>query len=129
MTIDIRGVADGPALRAHVTARMTAALARLAVPPMTARVTFFDENGPKGGVDIRCALLVRLPRRPAIRAEHMGETPRAAFDGAFAVLERLLERYVERGRENRRHPKKYFVAKRLLETPARRRARRAARSG
>jgi hypothetical protein len=32
----------------------------------------------------------------------------------MAALERQLERYRERARENRRHPKKYFVAKRLL---------------
>jgi hypothetical protein len=46
--------------------------------------------------------------------EHTAQTGRLAFDGAFAVLERQLERYRERDRDERRHPKKYFVAKRLL---------------
>jgi hypothetical protein len=44
----------------------------------------------------------------------VAESRRLAFDGAFAALERQLERYRERARDSQRHPKKYFVAKRLL---------------
>ncbi|MBI2467558.1 MAG: HPF/RaiA family ribosome-associated protein, partial [Candidatus Rokubacteria bacterium] len=107
-------------LRTHVTRQLGAALARLSVKPVAAQVRFRDENGPKGGIDIRCALTVRLPYRPAVRVEDMGDTHRLAFDQAFAILERQLERYAERGRESRRRPKKYFVAKRLFggEAPA-----------
>jgi len=75
---------------------------------------FHDENGPKGGIDIRCALTVRLPYRPSVRAEHLGENERQAFDEAFAVLDRQLARYAERFRDSRRRPKKYYAAKRLL---------------
>jgi ribosome-associated translation inhibitor RaiA len=46
--------------------------------------------------------------------EHTATTSRLAFDGAFAALEPRLERYRERQRESRRHPKKYYAAKRLL---------------
>jgi ribosome-associated translation inhibitor RaiA len=63
---------------------------------------------------MRCALTVRLPFRPSIRVERTAETPRLAFDAAFAVLERQLERYRERDRDNKRHPKKYFAARREL---------------
>ena len=83
---------------------------------MSAKVAFFDDNGPKGGVASRCAFTVKLPYRPALRVEHTAETPRVAFDAGFAALERLLERYRERARESRRHPKKYFVG----EAPPRR---------
>ena len=75
-----------------------------------ARPSFFDDNGPKGGRAMRCALTVRLPFRPSIRVERSAVTPRLAFDAAFAVLERQLERYRERDRDNKRHPKKYFAA-------------------
>jgi len=37
------------------------------------------------------------------------------FDASFKSLERQLERYRERDRDSRRHPKKYYVAKRLLQ--------------
>jgi len=120
MTIEFRGVEisglrGGSALRARISRQVGAALEPLHVKPVAAQVTFFDDNGPKGGPAIRCALTVRLPYRPTLRVEHMAETPRLAFDGGFATLERLLERYRERSRDSRRRPKKYFVAKRLSE--------------
>ncbi len=118
MVIEIRGVRRDPALRARVEKQVQAALERLQLKPITAQATFFDDNGPKGGLAIRCALTARLPYRPALRVEQTEATQRAAFDGAFAALERRLERYRERDRDSRRHPKKYFVAKRLLESRA-----------
>jgi ribosome-associated translation inhibitor RaiA len=116
MAIEIRGSAGDMVLEAHVQERMAPVVERLRATPSGALVSFFDENGPKGGVDIRCSVTVHLPARRSVHVEHMGETARLAFDAAFEVLERQLERDVERGRESRRRPKKYFVAKRLLGT-------------
>lgn len=124
--IKITGLERDP-LRGRATRLMTGALAKLAVAPVKGQAAFFDDNGPKGGRAMRCALTVRLPFRPSIRVERSAETPRLAFDAAFAVLERQLERYRERDRDNKRHPKKYFAARRTLaEEPPRppRRARR-----
>jgi ribosome-associated translation inhibitor RaiA len=114
MAIDIQGIERNRVLRAHVTKLVGEALATLTVQPIRAKVTFFDDNGPKGGPAMRCAVDVRVPYRPVIHIEHIATTSRLAFDGTVATLERQLERYRERDRENRRHPKKYFVAKRLL---------------
>lgn len=127
--VEISGLKGAAALRARIAERMTAALEPIKLEPMSAQVAFFDDNGPKGG-GIRCAFTVRLPYRPALRVEHTAETPRLAFDGGFGALERLLERYRERERDSLRHPKKYFVAKRLSEgLPAAPRASRAKGSG
>jgi ribosome-associated translation inhibitor RaiA len=113
MSIEISGRAIGRPLRTRITALLGDVLE--GVPsPAVAQVTFFDENGPKGGLGIRCAFTVSLPRRPTIRVEHMAETPRLAFDGGFAALERRLKSVAERRRDLRRRPKKYFTAKRLL---------------
>jgi ribosome-associated translation inhibitor RaiA len=112
--IEISGIKDS-ALRAVITKRVGSALKPLQVQPVAAQVTFFDDDGPKGGRAVRCALTVRVPYRPAVRVEHTAETPRLAFDATFKSLERQLERYRERDRDSRRHPKKYYVAKRLLE--------------
>jgi ribosome-associated translation inhibitor RaiA len=106
------------ALRRRATAAVREALARLAVRPITAQVTFVDDNGPKGGRAARCAVTVRLPYRAHVRVEKVAETPRRAFDAALAVLRRDLERYRERERDQQRHPKKYFAAKRLLAPEA-----------
>ena len=99
--------------RGHVTARLTQALGRLPVHPVAAHVRFSDVNGPKGGNDIRCALLVELPRRPAIRVEREATTPRLAFDASYERLVRQLERSRERWQDERRHPKKYYAASRM----------------
>jgi len=125
-TIKITGLERDP-LRGRATRLMTEALAKLAVAPVKGQVAFFDDNGPKGGRAMRCALTVRLPFRPSIRVERSAVTPRLAFDAAFAVLERQLDRYRERDRDSKRHPKKYFAARRALAdetSPPRKRARR-----
>ncbi|HEY4910610.1 MAG TPA: HPF/RaiA family ribosome-associated protein [Methylomirabilota bacterium] len=114
MVIDIQGVARDKALRARAVRLVGAALEPIKLAPVRAKITFFDDNGPKGGLGMRCAVDVRLPFRPSIRVEQVAETSRIAFDGAFAALERRLERYRQRDRDIKRRPKKYFVAKRLL---------------
>ena len=111
---DIQGLERDPMLRGRVGRLVGAALETIKAAPVRARVTFFDDDGPKGGLALRCAVDLRVPYRPPIHIEHVAATPRLAFDGVMAALERQLERYRERARENRRHPKKYFVAKRLL---------------
>ena len=113
--IEISGLRDS-ALRTRISGRLSAALAPVQVKPLAAQVAFFDDNGPKGGRAVRCALTVRVPYRPTVRVEHVAETPRLAFDASFKSLELQLERYRERDRDSRRHPKKYFAAKRLLES-------------
>lgn len=115
--IEISGIRDS-GLRAAISKRVGDALKPLQVKPLAAQVTFFDDNGPKGGRAVRCALTVRVPYRPTVRVEHTAVTPRLAFDATFKSLERQLERYRERDRESRRRPKKYYVAKRLLEGEA-----------
>jgi hypothetical protein len=114
MDIDIRGLTGDRSLETHVRDRMTVLLARFREAPPAAWVTFADVNGPKGGVDIECGLHVRLRFRPPVHVAHMGLTHRRAFDDAFAVLERQLERQIGRGRDRRRWPKKYYVAKQLF---------------
>ena len=114
--IDIQGLPARSALRARVVKQLDGALRSLSVAPVTARVTFVDVNGPKGGIGIRCAVTLRIPRRPALRVEELADTPRRAFDGCFTTVERQLAKYREIRSERPRHPKKYYAAKRLLGT-------------
>jgi ribosomal subunit interface protein len=116
MAIEFRGVPVERALRARIAARLMTALARSTTKAGGAQVTFFDENGPKGGPAMRCGITVRLPSRLQVRAEDTAETLRSAFDGAFAKLERELRRYRDRDRDSKRHPKKYYTATRLMAT-------------
>lgn len=115
-TITVAGVEIDAALRAHVLERLAEALERLSERPVTARATFRDENGPKGGPALACRLDVQVPYQPALHAEHLDTTARRAFDVALESLGRQLERYRERVRDDQRHPKKYYAAKREGET-------------
>ena len=114
MKIEFRTRPTSAATRARVMAGLKGALGSLVVEPTTARATFTDENGPKGGRAIRCALEVRLPRRPAVHVETVATTQRLAFDSAIAKLERAVARLCETARDKTRRPKKYFVARRVL---------------
>ena len=64
MTLVMEGIALDDSLRPFIVEKMTAATSRGRLRPTAARVGFTDENGPKGGVGIRCALTVEIPRRP-----------------------------------------------------------------
>jgi hypothetical protein len=100
--------------RRRIVSRLSGTLARVEGEPVTAHVSFADLNGPKGGVDIRCAVRVDLPGQLPLLAESVATTPRLAFDESYARLVRRLERGFARWQESRRRPKKYFVAKQLL---------------
>ncbi len=114
MKIEFLGGVESRMIRSRVGERLRAIVGALPATPTSARATFTDENGPKGGKAIRCALEVRLPRRGAIHVEEVASTPRLAFDGAVIKLERQLDRVVDTTREMRRRPKKYFAARRAL---------------
>ncbi|MGH7391856.1 MAG: hypothetical protein ACREM3_20730 [Candidatus Rokuibacteriota bacterium] len=122
MIITIEGaVHHDRALRNLVTAKLDGLAGRHRVRPVSARVGFVDENGPKGGIDIRCALTLELPRRASLHVDELGASPRAAFGAAFEALGSRVSRALGQTRARRRRPKKYFLAKRLLapdgETP------------
>jgi len=127
MATVIEGLSDA-ALRRLIGKKLNTLSRHLPRPPIAVRVGFTDENGPKGGVGIRCAITVDLPRRRSLHAEDMAAAPRQAFDLAFDALERRALKEVDRARDGRRRPKKYFVAKRLLgaEPAAREQPRRSA---
>lgn len=119
MSVVIEGLGDDRALRTLISGKITNTLTRLQVVATSIRVQFSDENGTKGGVDLRCSVTIDVPRRPELHADTVAPDARLAFEQAFAAVERQIERARERGRVERRHPKKYYLAKRLLEPEAR----------
>ena len=106
-----------PAAGARARAGLTRILAARGIDTAHVTVVFTDENGPKGGRALRCAVGVTLPRRAPIRVEHTATTTRLALDGVLDTLERDLARLIERRRDAARRPKKYYAAKALLAAP------------
>jgi len=102
MRVVIEGLGEDRALRTLVNGKVAASLGRLHVPATTARVQFANETSAKGGPAARCSITVDLPRRPELHADITAESFRLAFEQAFAMLERQVERDRARRREERR---------------------------
>ena len=112
--IDIAGLAIAPNLRARVLKRLRRALVGVRSSPVHVSVTFADVNGPKGGLDVRCAIDVRIPRTPALHVENIAEGDVTAFDRSAAMMSRRIAEQFGRQQESGRRPKKYYAARRLL---------------
>jgi ribosome-associated translation inhibitor RaiA len=104
MLTAIRGLRGQRRLRVEVVNQLSELLERRRFTPVSVRVAFFDDDGPRGGVAIRCALTVRPKRGPTIRVEHTARTHSAAFNGGLAILRRQLKRHVQRRRRRARYP-------------------------
>jgi ribosome-associated translation inhibitor RaiA len=118
MATIIEGLGPDRVLRALISEKISSMLTRLRVTATKVYVQFSDENGAKGGIDTRCSLTLHVRRSPELHAGTVAADARLAFEEAFAALERQIERGQARGRVERRRPKKYYLAKRLLEPEA-----------
>jgi hypothetical protein len=113
-TIEITGLPIAPSLRTRILQRMRRALVGVATSPIHVHVRFADVNGPKGGLDVRCAIDVRIPKTAALHAEGLAARDVTAFDRGAAVVARRLAQRLLRRQESARRPKKYYAARRLL---------------
>jgi hypothetical protein len=105
MLTRISGVGARGRLRAEIVRRLERLVARRGVAPRAVRVAFFDDDGPRGGVAVRCALTLTPSKGPIIRVEHTARTYSAAFKGALTILARQLKRRVQRRRRRTRYPR------------------------
>ena len=110
--VEIVGVSAAEVARLRSSRRLAAALNALPPRASTARIAFADDNGPKGGPAMRCALTVTVPPRRRIHVEARAVTNRLALDQALDRLERKLSRRAALTRESARRPKKYYAAAR-----------------
>ncbi len=112
-TIEIVGLAIAPKFRTRIVRQIRHALVGVQISPVHVRVSFADVNGPKGGLDVRCAIEVKIPRTAPLHVEETAASDVTAFDLSEAVMSRQIARQLERRQESGRHPKKYYAARRL----------------
>jgi putative sigma-54 modulation protein len=112
-TIEFGGLAIAPALRARIVQRVRRLLVGVQTSPVHVHVTFSDVNGPKGGLDVRCAIDVTIPQTPPLHVEEAAERDVTAFDRSAAMISRRIAEHLERRQESGRRPKKYYAARRL----------------
>lgn len=89
-----------PGMMAHVQARLNNSLDRFARHVRDVEIHIKDENGPKGGLDKRCAMHVHIDGANPIIVEHRDSEFYAAIDQATHKLKRAVTKFFERRREH-----------------------------
>lgn len=93
-----RGLAASQALNDLVVRHCHFALGRFAPLVRSVRVRLSDENGPRGGVDKRCQVVVQFRRQAPVVLEGSGDALEPLVAGTFDRLGRTVARIADRRR-------------------------------
>lgn len=93
------GVSISEELRELIDRRMTFALSRFGSRLQKATVTLTDTNGPKGGIDKSCRILVRMRGLGEIVADVVDSEWEVAVDRATTRIGHSVSRSLERRRD------------------------------
>lgn len=102
LQLNTRGVAEDPTLKDYVERRAQFALGRFSPRLRHVLVMLEDENGPKGGKDLRCRVELKLEAGDSLHVEEGDTHCRVAVDRALDRAARNLVRHLERLREEGR---------------------------
>lgn len=86
----------------YIMAKVGAAVGRLKDATCMVDVRLTDLNGPKGGVDKQCSIVVTPPGQATVRVSEQATEYYAAIDAAAATLKTSLARILERTKVNGR---------------------------
>ena len=84
----------------YIMDKIGAAAGRLKDATCTVDVRLTDVNGPKGGIDKQCSIVVTPPGLATLRVEEHAADYYAAIDAAAATLKKSLARSLERNKTN-----------------------------
>lgn len=98
MKIELRisNLETSAALEAHVERKLDFLVQRFAGRIERVVVRLSDENGPRGGVDKRCRIAVRLADVPGVLVEATSDDPYVAVTRAAARLHEQIARAIQR---------------------------------
>jgi len=98
-TIIAKGIDASQALREYIMERVDYALDRAqdSISFITVRIT--DINGPKGGVDKRCQIHLKMSGLPAVVVTGVSASIIDAIDSAAQRAGRVVERIMSRANE------------------------------
>ncbi len=104
MRVIVRGqhVQLNDSMRDTIDRRLAFALSRFAERIRSTEVQLADINGPRGGVDKRCTITVRIPGAGPVVIEDEDASFHAAVARAFDRLERAVARVLDRRRNTRK---------------------------
>lgn len=84
----------------YILTKVGAAAGRLRDVSCTIDVRLTDVNGPKGGIDKECSIVVTPPGLATLRVEEQAADYYGAIDAAAATLKKSLARSLERTKAN-----------------------------
>jgi putative sigma-54 modulation protein len=98
MDVSVRGtnIELSPTVVAHVERRLYFALGRFGRRVRAARVRMTDVNGPKGGLDTECHIVLRLDPSGSLEISDLGGDVYAAVDAAADRVSRSIGRRLAR---------------------------------
>jgi ribosomal subunit interface protein len=101
MRIDVRhtNIPLSGALETHIERKVERAVRRFTERIAAVDVRLLDENGPRGGLDKRCRVVVELVGGRQIVASGLAEDAYDAVSRAAARLSRQVRRTVSRGKD------------------------------
>lgn len=98
-----------PELRERIQRRASFALSRLGSRVARVEVHLADINGPRGGVDKRCRLLIYLDRGAAVTVERLDGDLMVLIDRCFATATRAVHKRVATETAQRFLPRQAFA--------------------
>jgi ribosome-associated translation inhibitor RaiA len=101
-----RGVKVTEELRTYLKERLRLALGRFGRYIGLVRVYLRDVNGPRGGADKKCRIVVELPPRGRVVVTGVDADIRAAIFSTANRAGFAVRRHVKRRRERRRLPRR-----------------------
>jgi hypothetical protein len=104
MKLELRagGVKSTPALLEAVNKRLQLELGRLSRSIEFVRVYLRDENGPRGGVGMRCRVVVELPRRGRVAVSGADPDVKAAISETLNRVGGAVRRHLKQRDDLRR---------------------------
>lgn len=96
--IRIRKLGQSASLHRFAEKRLQARLGRFASEVTLVSLRLEDVNGPKGGEDMRCQIVVRGPRLRDMSVESLKATPRSAIDESLQRTATSIARALARQR-------------------------------
>jgi ribosomal subunit interface protein len=93
-----QGMTVRPGLKEHVERRLAFALGRFEDRIDSVTVRLEDLNGPKGGVDKQCKIVVQIRKLPTVIVEQTAEDMYAAVDQAADRVGRAVTKKLEKAR-------------------------------
>lgn len=100
LNLHVRGVEESTHLRSLISRRLESAFDHLSPEPATVSVLLEDVNGPKGGDDKHCRLVMQFPKKVRVVIDETGNDLLATFqkaaDRAAASATRVCEKTFRR---------------------------------